>query len=337
MEIREVTDKERFNNLATHWTQCWQWGEFRLQTPSVKKVLRLGSFDGKTLQKVFQITIHKIPKLNLTIAYLPRSPLPTKEELTQIKNFCLKEKAIFLQIEPDLEGPDPLKLPGAVKTTSLLPKHTIFIDLSKSEEQLLSEMHEKTRYNIRLAIKKGVTVQEENNEKGMEKFIKLLTDTEKRQGFFAHSENYYRKLWKSFGETDMAKILFAYVPDVKEPVAGIMLYHFKDMLYYPYGGSNPEFKSFMAPQLLHFEAMKIGKKLHCKNYDLWGSYKFEKNEKDPWWGIYRLKSGLGGVEIDYPDTVDIPLSPLYKLYILGNALRWKALKMKRILTNLKRS
>lgn len=322
--LSEITNKKVFNSRANHFTQSWEWGEVRAQTPSVKKVLRLGNS-----KHVFQLTFHKLLQVSATVAYLPRSPLPTAEELKSILSYCRKEKAIFLQIEADLTKINPLDLPGARKAKALLPLHTIFIDLTLTEEQLLAQMHEKTRYNIRLAQRKGVTVKEENTEDGLEKFIRLLSQTESRQGFYAHSDDYYRNLWKILYPAGMAHILLAYLPDHSEPVAGIMLYQFKKTLYYPYGGSNPEFRSYMAPQLIHFEAMKLGKTLGCTSYDLWGSYKYSKKDSDPWAGIYRLKSGFGGKEIDYPQTIDIPLTSVYHLFQLGNSMRWQLLHLKR--------
>lgn len=319
--IKELTDQIEFNKHASHITQSWEWGEFRSQTPTIKKVLRLGSND-----RVFQILFSRLPHLPFTIAYLPRCRFPSLEELEEIKKYCREQKAIFLKIEPNqLANGDTIMNYGN-KSDPILPQHTIYIDLSKTEEELLKNMHEKTRYNIRLAQKKGVVVKEENSKDGLEKFIAILQATEKRQGFYSHTPNYYRLLWQTLSPHKITHILNAYVND--RLAASIMLFHFKDFLYYPYGGSNTEFREFMAPQLLHWEAMRLGKDLRCKIYDLWGSYKYSKEESDPFYGIYRLKSGFGGAEIDFPDSIDVPLSPLYPAFIVANKLRWILLKLK---------
>lgn len=289
--------------MITHITQSPQWAQFRSTTPNVKKVLEI---DG------LYIYIHKIPYLPFTVAYLPRPD--HLNNLEEMKKACQKDNAIFLKIEPSTTLPS-LQYPVS---SSVLPRHTIYIDLTKSEDELLKEMHEKTRYNIKLAIKKGVVVKESQD---IEIFIKLLTETEKRQGFYSHYPDYYRKLFDIL----KPKILVAYVKDT--PVAAIMLFVYQDVLYYPYGGSDPKYKEYMAPNLLHFEAMKLGKKMGCKTYDLWGSYKDVKNETDPFWGIYRFKTGFGGTEIDFPPSIDIPLSPLYYPMILTNKIRWIFLKI----------
>ncbi|KKU92347.1 MAG: FemAB family protein [Microgenomates group bacterium GW2011_GWA1_48_10] len=334
--IKEIADPEKVDSLANHITQSWEWGEFRKQTPSIKQILRLGSLEDGRLVKVWQIMFSKVPHLpSYTVAYLPRGPIPEAQELEEIKQFCRKEKAVFLKMEPFdfAPGKPDCDLPLGVQGKPILPRHTIYIDLTQSEEELLSQMHEKTRYNIRLAQKKGVLVREENSPEALESFIKLLEDTEKRQKFYSHTADYYRKLWGVLRPANMVYLLSANGPHVahgssgtNSPIAAIMLFRFKDFLYYPYGGSNHEFRHYMAPQLLHFEAMKLGKRLGCKTYDLWGSYKNSPTQDDPWWGFYRLKSGLGGKEVDFPETIDVPFSPLYQPLMAVDSLRWFLLK-----------
>lgn len=275
-----------------HILQSEEWSKFRQQTFNVKKVLKIGSN---------YIYIHRIPYLPFTVAYLPR---PEKiENLEEIKKACQKENAIFLKIDGDSGA---AQNDGKI-SKSILPRHTIYIDLTKTEEDLLKNMHPKTRYNILLAQKKGVIVKQNND---IETFIKLLTETEDRQIFYSHKPDYYRKL---FGIIKPI-ILTAYLNKI--PIATIMLFNHDGVLYYPYGGSDPKHKEYMAPSLLHWEAIKLGKKLGCKIYDLWGSYKEKPDESDPWWGIYRFKKSFGGSEITFPETFDIPLSPLYSLYPL---------------------
>lgn len=291
----------------THITQSPQWAQFRLSTPNVKKILRFDSL---------QIFIHRVPHLPFTVAYLPRCPMPKAADLEKIKQLCRQEDALFLKIEPTSGSGGQGK--------SILPRHTIYIDLTKSEDDLLKAMHEKTRYNIRLAEKKGVVVKNEDSPEALKNFIRILEKTESRQGFYSHYANYYRKLWEILRPDKMVYLLTAYVQD--KPVAAIMLFRYQDVLYYPYGGSDPAFREYMAPHLLHWEAIRFGKKLGCKTYDLWGSYKDKKDESDPWWGIYRFKSGFGGKEVDFPPAVDISLSPLYAFYPLVDSVRWFFLK-----------
>lgn len=280
-----------------HILQSPEWGQFRTKTPNVKKVLRVSGC---------QIFIHKIPYLPWTVAYLPR---PEKiENLEEIKEACKKERAVFIKIEPI----KPIANTQYPISTPVLPQHTIYIDLTQSEERLLANMHEKTRYNIRLAEKKGVRVSEGQN---LENFIDLLEKTEGRQGFYSHPPQYYQTLWETLRPAKMVYLLSA------DSMAAIMLLAYKDTLYYAYGGFDPKYREFMAPSLLHWEAIKLGKKLGCKIYDMWGSYQKKPNELDLWWGIYRFKKGFGGREITFPPTFDVPLSSLYSLYPLLEKFR----------------
>lgn len=288
-----------------HITQSDQWAKFRLFTPNVKKVIKNNGV---------QIYFHKIPYTPFTVAYIPRADIKIDENL---KKLCQKENAIYIKIEPINVIATPPWRGKQSSGRSILPQHTIYIDLAKSEEELLKEMHEKTRYNIRLSQKKGVIVKENQD---IETFIKLLNQTENRQGFYSHNPNYYRKL----SEILKPIILTAYLDKI--PIATIMLFNYEGVLYYPYGGSDPKYKEYMAPSLLHWEAIKLGKKLGCKTYDLWGSYNNSKDESDPWYGIYRFKSGFGGYEVDFPPTIDVPLSPLYYPLMLIDKIRWIFLK-----------
>jgi lipid II:glycine glycyltransferase (peptidoglycan interpeptide bridge formation enzyme) len=324
--IKEVSNPEEFNSLATHVTQSWEWGEFRSQTATVAKVIRLGSFRNEKLQRTFQVFFHKVPATSKTIGYLPRSVMPNSEELTELEEICKKNRAVFLKIEPITNYSLQLPEHVFVKGKPILPQHTFYVDLSKTEAELQAGLHEKTRYNIGLATRKGVVVREESNEAGMETFIKILTETEKRQKFFSHNENYYRLMWKTMEKAKIIHVLNAYIGD--KPTASIVLFKFNDFLYYPYGGSIYEFRNLMSPQLLHWEAIKLGKKLKCKTYDLWGSFKNTPTEDDPWWGFYRLKAGLGGAPIDFPQTIDVVLSPLYRILMAAETARWKYLRLK---------
>ncbi|MBI4099955.1 peptidoglycan bridge formation glycyltransferase FemA/FemB family protein [Candidatus Microgenomates bacterium] len=283
----------------THILQSREWGEFRAKTPTVKKVLQVGGC---------QIFIHRVPHSPWTVAYLPR---PEKiANLEKIKEACRAERAIFLKVEPLARA-----VPGN-PSEPVLPQHTIYIDLTAPEEKLLAAMHEKTRYNIGLATKKGVKITEGEN---LTEFVKLLEKTEERQGFYSHPADYYETLWETLRPAKMVYLLSAV--SGQQTAASIMLLRYKDFLYYAYGGSDPEYREMMAPHLLHWEAMRLGKKLDCKVYDLWGSYKNSPDEKDSWWGIYRFKKGFGGREVTFPQTVDIPLSSLYSLYPLAERFR----------------
>jgi len=330
MLIREIleSEKEQYNNVVNSITQSWQWGEFREKTG--KKVVRLGEFDGKKLNRGLTIFMHPVPYLSFNIGYAPRSFLPGKNWLAAISEIGKKHNCIFVKIEPDCQEGEK-KLEAAdfhlITGKSILPKTTFWVDLTKSEDELLAGMAEKTRYNIRLGLKHGVRVVEGKSDKDLEVFINLLTETEKRQGFYSHYPEYYRLLFTTLGR-DYCRLLIAYYN--KTPLSAIMLFKFKDTLYYPYGGSSLAIRDKMANYVIHWEAIKLGKKLGCRKYNMWGAYKERAKPDDPWFGIYRFKKGFGGKLVTFADSRDLVLNEqLYKYYLWADKIRWRCLGLKR--------
>lgn len=326
--IREVQEKEKdqYQKVVNHLTQSWEWGEFREKTGV--GVLRLGEFQNGKLGAAWQVFFHKIPPASWTVGYLPRPVKMTAELLESLKKFGRQNNALFLKIEPSVphlpQYPQPPQKPGR----PVLPVHTFLLDLTLPEEELLKKMHEKTRYNIRLAQKHGIRVEEKEDQKSLEIFLNFLEETEKRQGFYTHPKDYFLKQWQILKPEKMMHLLMAYYQ--KTPLGGILLLRFKDKLYYTYGGSSEAHREKMPNHLLHWEAIKLGKKLGCKTYDFWGAYLQKPEPSDPWYGLYRFKAGFGGKLVSYPETFDLIINPLgYKLYRIADSCRWQILKVKR--------
>ena len=166
---------------SIHPLQSLAWGEFREKT-GVKVIKENG----------LQITIHQVPRTKLTIGYLPKGPMPTKAMLGELEEIGKKENCIFIQLEPNVVDSEELKL--KMKNLGLIPaahplftKYTFVLDLTKTEEELLKNMHQKTRYNLRVAEKKGVKVIEDNSDRAFEEYLRLTRETTSRQNFYAHS------------------------------------------------------------------------------------------------------------------------------------------------------
>lgn len=337
MLIREVTNQEidQFNNLAPHIVQSWEWGQFRLKTNTVPKILRLGAYDGPNLVRAYQIFFHKTPAFNKLIAYLPRSPLPPADDLESIKKSCLENDAVFLKIEPDitedLKKNDALiKSLGFIPGKRILPVHTAVVDLTRSEQEIMGAMHEKTRYNIKVAQKHGVMVLEKNDPESLSYFIKLYDATQKRQGFYAKSGDYIRTLWKTLEPTNMVHLLCAYIPNMSEPLASLMIFNFNDTTYFPYGGWSSEHREMMPNNLLQYEAIRLSKLLGAKKYDFWSSYKDNPVNSDPWYGTYVFKKGFGPSDVHYVGAYDYVFnSTTYSLLNIADKARWALLKLKR--------
>ena len=213
----------------------------------------------------------------------------------------------FVRFEPETISKKEIDKHGLkiVKDNSLLggqksPKATQIIDISGSEDEILSGMKSKTRYNIRLSSRKGVTVKIMDDE---DILYDLLSETAKRQrGYNLHPKKYYTKLIKDLSKNDVAKIFVAYDKDLN-PIAAILISFFGEVATYLHGGFSNKDKNLMSPFLCHMEAVKYAKEHGCKYYDMWGVAETD-NLTDPWAGITRFKQGFGGEKIVFPGSYD---------------------------------
>lgn len=257
-----------------------------------------------------------------SIFYAPKGPLMDwaneslrNRVLDDLQSFAKKQGAIFLKFDPDVvlgrgvpasvdevtenSGQavrSDLKRRGWVESSDQIQfRNTVIVDLSASEEEILMRMKQKTRYNVRLAEKKGVSVRVGKLEDlGM--LYKMYAETSVRDGFVIRDEEYYMTVWKLFmsstvhGEPSTVPLI-AEVDG--EAVAAIFLFMFAGRGYYVYGMSRNAHREKMPTYLLQWAAMKYAKAHGCLTYDLWGAPDVF-DESDSMWGVYRFKEGLGG-------------------------------------------
>lgn len=307
MDIRKIDarDKNQYNHLVTHLTQSWEWGEFRqsLGLP----LLRFGIFSKNTMIKAFQLTLHQIPYTKFYVGYLPKGPLPDKDLVEALEQIGQEYNCAFIKVEPDIPLNDtaPYDIhPSFIPSSKpLFTNHNFIIDLTKSEEELLKNMHPKTRYNIKVAEKHGVQVEERTDNEAFDIYAKLYFATTARQKYHGHNLQYHFTVWQTLTKAGMARLLIATYKG--KPLTAWMLINFKDILYYPYGGSSIEHREVMSNNLIAWEAIKLGKKLKCKSFDMWGALGPNPNPKDPWIGFHRFKQGYGGQLVEYIGTYDL--------------------------------
>lgn len=328
--------KKQFDKLASHIIQSWAWGDFRKKTGV--GVERIGFFKNGKLASAYQITFHKIPFTNFTVAYLPKSKVPEKQVLNFLLDVGKKHNAIFIKLEPNVTKEDPeakrvkelLLYKNIIQSPkSIFATQTFLIDLTKSEDELLAAMHHKTRYNIKLAQRRGVKVKEASSSKSFEIFIKLQRETAARQKFFVHPDSYYRKMWQTLKPEGLVHLILAKYKG--KVLSAWILFKFGKILYYPYGGSAERHKNLMASNLLAWEAIRLGQRLGCTVFDFWGALGENPDVNDPWYGFHRFKVGYGGKLVEYVGTFDLVINgPLYYLFIFVDKLRWFVLHILRI-------
>lgn len=335
--VREVIEKEKalYNRAVSHIVQSWEWGEFR------KKIgldlARIGHFSDDRLVSAYQLTFHKVPLFGKKIGYLPKGPMPNEKMVKALADEANIKNAAYIKIEPNVileHGESTEQINAAFKKVdprfvsakkSLFTKYNFLLDLTKSDADLLSGMHPKTRYNIGVAQKKGVEVYESTKEEDFEIYLKLYFETVKRQKYFGHTPDYHRMAWQTLGASKMARLLIAKYEG--KPLAAWMLFNFKNTLYYPYGGSSTENKEVMASNLVAWEAIKLGKKMGLSTFDMWGALGPDARESDPWYGFHRFKAGYGPKLVEYVGTFDLVLSPaLYETLNIADKTRWFLLR-----------
>lgn len=269
------------------------------------------------------LLIKRTLPLGKNYLYCPRGPMPAsyqivEEFLDKVAEIAKQEKSIFLRWDPPFaENEFSFKKLSAISyklkaVRSVQPQHTLVIDLTKPEEVLLAEMHEKTRYNIRLAERRGVLVKQVPAESGIETFWDLLRQTAKRDGFSPHAKSHYEKLVEVFGEAQEEKAPFIrlYVAEYNHmPLAASLIMFHGDAVTYLHGASSNEHRDVMAPHLLHWRIMQDAKKDGYAAYDFWGinpSTSLGAGDQNPHWaGITRFKRGFGGTAFSYADSHDI--------------------------------
>lgn len=314
------------NNL--HPLQSEEWGLFREKTGV--KVVRAENL---------QMTIHPIPHTKNTIGYLPKGPDITKKMLDTLFTIGKRENCIFIQLEPNVERKNGNKYHFKNLVPSrrpLLTKYTYVLDLTKSEEELLKNMHSKTRYNTKLAEKKGVKIIEDNSDKAFEEYLRLTKETTQRQKFYAHSEKYHRLMWgvlkqKNSEQPDKNKLTEHLLKATYhgEVLVTWIVFVLGDTLYYPYGASSSKHRDVMASNLMMWEAIKFGKRLGLKKFDLWGALGPNPDSQDPFYGFHKFKEGYGARHVEFVGSYDYILhKKLYVIYNLLNNLRWIILKLK---------
>jgi len=302
------------NILVNHPMQSLEWGNAR--TAMGVEVIKIES-EGK----LFQMTIHPIPHTPYAIGYIPRSDIPNKSTIKLIKDIGQKHKLVFVKLEPYAPYSDNGEY--SISSHPLFPEWTQTLDLTPSEEALLKKMKPKTRYNIRLAEKKGVVIREMSTDEGYDIFEKLYFETCKRQHYRGHTPAYHRILWNHLKNTQ-SHILIAFFGTV--PLAPYELLIFKKKIYYLYGGSSLLHKNVMAPNLLMWEAIRLGKKSGAELFDMWGSLPPEYSDSHSWAGFTRFKQGYGTQFFHLMPSIDIILHPiLYKMYGVLHLIREKLL------------
>ena len=299
--------------------------------------------------------------LRLSVAYIPLAPELRDGE--SLEDFVGRISAFASGVRPLLPGGTllarfdlPLDFGGAAERDAargriraaaragrvplkkarvdVQPPDSVLLDLSKTEDELLSSMRAKWRYNIRYAAKRGVLVRAVSRESGrldgeLASFYRLYRATAERDGIGIHPLAYYRDLL--LRSEAGAKVTLYIASHEGNDLAAIITLFTGDEAVYLYGCSGNEKRNLMPAYLAQWTAIRDAKAFGSKVYDFYGIPP-TGDEKHPMHGLYLFKTGFGGTEVHRPGSFDVPFSPLHRLYALAEAARaWYHKKlMKRI-------
>lgn len=314
----EIWDTWLLQHGHEEFLQSYEWGEF--QSAEGKKTLKILARENDEIVLQVQGFVHYL-SFHLKYLYLPRTMRLNMKQWKAVFQFLKTQGFAFARVEPieDLCDVDFKK----VKTHHRQYQYTSLIDLLKNDEELLKNFHEKTRYNIRLASKRGIVVK---TEKNADIFWPLLKETYERDGIKSHSEKYYRDFIALSGCTQLT----AYFEDT--PLASVLLYTFGKTCVYVHGASSNLHRNLMAPYLIQFQAVQYAREQGCTQYDLGGvakplessdlnaetffQYSWDKNDKLS--GVTRFKAGFNGTIRHSANACDIVFQKnKYFLYTLA--------------------
>lgn len=311
---RWLTEEEKviFNSFICthpkgHALQLWEWGDIKGRTGWKPWRLLLETENGEVIAAA-TILERKLPLIGTPIFYCPRGPvvdMNDKEKLTAvlnaIKELAKKRKAILLKIDPDIPSSDQTlytlltaagfnKMDKGKNFEGVQPKFVFRLDISPEEETLLANMNQKTRYNIRLAVKKGVVIRVGTRDDLME-FYRVLKETTERDNFLVRSYSYFEDLYDTLVPSGFGQLFIAEFEG--KIIAGTMAFITGDKAWYIYGASSNSYRNVMPNYLIQWEMIRWAKANGCSMYDFRG-VSGDVSEENPLYGLYKFKKGFNG-------------------------------------------
>ena len=358
MQTVRIDDARAWDNALLalpnpHILQSWAWGEFKIRHGW--RATRLLFKEGGETVAAASVLRRKLPGLPVSILYVPKGPAldwhragMAEQVVQELASLARRERALFIKIDPDIHysadvpdfSPRPAQATGTgemlrsqgwrASAEQIQFRNTLLIDLERSEDELLAGMKQKTRYNVRLAARRGVSVRSigagsslAERDAALSLFYQLYAETGRRDGFIIRPPEYYRDAWGSFVEGGFAQLFLAEFEG--EALAGLMLFVFGPTAWYMYGASSNRERKRMPNYLLQWEAIRWAREQGCTLYDLWGAPD-DLDESDPMWGVVRFKLGLGGELARGLGAWDFPVSRVgYWLYttVMPRYLAWR--------------
>ncbi|MBO8168544.1 MAG: peptidoglycan bridge formation glycyltransferase FemA/FemB family protein [Thermoanaerobacteraceae bacterium] len=340
------TEKDQFNDFIAghpkgHILQSYHWGEVKALTGW--EPIRLVIEEDDKMVAAVSLLKRTLPVMNKSIFYAPRGPVVDFEDeklfkflLDQIATVAREHGAILLKIDPDIPAPNE-KVTSMLKKNGfrpagdeeggfegIQPRYVFRLDITPSMDELFMNLHSKTRYNVRLARRKGVEIKQDCTLQDLQDFYKILKITAERDKFLIRSYDYFKIIWDQLVENGLAKLFMAYYQG--KPIAGTLAFIMGDIAWYIYGASSNEHRNVMPNYLLQWTMIEWAKNNGCKIYDFRG-VPGKLTEDNPLYGLYRFKKGFNGEYTQFIGEYDLVYSPLYyRLWNIGEPVYQKGVR-----------
>ncbi len=292
------------------------------------------------IEGTIAVLVRPVPLFNSKMLYSPRGPVCDihnkdimKRLMDGVNELAKKHKAYIFKIDPDVKSDDEefakicknigLTLPTQSKNfEGIQPRYVFRLYLEgRNEEELLASFHQKTRYNIRVALKKGVEVKIEDTSK-VEDFYNIMLETGIRDNFVIRNAAYFKRLLDSLGEH--ARLYMAYLDG--KAIAGTIAIHYGDKVWYLYGASSDSYRNVMPNYLLQFEMIKWAVEKNCRVYDFRG-VSGDISEDNPLYGLYRFKKGFNGEFTEFIGEMSVIYRPMLNSFLKVAEKSYRRLNM----------
>ena len=320
-EVKETKNKEEWEKFVlshgpTSFLQSWNWGETNKITGN--KIFRLSFLENKKIIGVCLIVKQKAKRGSHFL--IPGGPIIDWENKTLV-GFCIKtikdlaktEKAWFVRIRPELsesnENRNIFKRLGFISAPMHLhAENTWILDITPSEELLLSGMRKTTRYLIRKSSKIDLVLETTTNPEASKILKELQDETVTRLGFVGFSEKLFKAQLSTFGKDKQAKLFIC--RKGREALVAAIIIFYGDYAYYHHSGSTSRYRKIPSSYFLQWKIIQEAKKRGHKYYNFWGIAPND-NPKHRFAGVTLFKKGFGGKKIDWLHAHDLPISPFY--------------------------
>lgn len=341
-EIIEPSNHEEFESFVEHhpkghMLQTFAWSR---QKPfwTWRGIIVRGA-DG-SIAGAMSMLIRKIPGTPYSLMYAARGPvcdINDKEVIAELLEGC-KElakqfRSYVLKLDPDVTFDETtfmdhmkslgfLLAPKAPNFENIQPQYVMRLPIAgMSEEEVMAMFKPKTRYNIRVALKKGVEVKICGKE-AVDDFHKIMVETGARDEFMIRPAQYFADMLDNLGEH--VRLYMAYSDGVA--IAGTIAVHYGDKVWYLYGASSNSHRNLMPNYLLQWEMIRWAIENHCTLYDFRG-ISGDLSEDNHLYGLYRFKSGFNATFTEFVGEYRYVFRPTaYKIIENGMPAAKKILK-----------